>query len=281
MLQRKYFEAPLFNKRKVLLVGAEPSVQGLTSTFLVTMGWTCTAATQEAVSAVLQREAFDAVLIDLGPSEAKAEQAILRIKQIRPSLSDRMLVISNGLADREIVELIERHDLVQVSQEGLLQQLWSTLQDLVAPSRSREGGPRGMQIARMIFDSFRYPLPAGLRGLSRGSSLGARQIAYQYKQAIIDLSIDLAEGTGRISLAGQVLDSERKGKTEGLPVLLVGGTGTLVRTATNKFGEFQIEFDPADDLSIQVRLGERSWVLVPLGKMDWVKKLRPSSQAGS
>src|SRR5882672_9947361 len=190
MVQKKHLGMPLFSKRKVLLVGTGPSVQGLISTFLVTMGWTCTmAATQEEVPAVFQREAFDAVLIDLGSSEAKAEQAILRIKQIRPSLADRMLVISNGLADREIVELIERHDLVQVSQEGLLQQLWSTLQDLVAPSRSREGGPRGMQIARMIFDSFRYPLPAGVRGLSPG----ARQIAYQYKQAIIDVSVDFGE----------------------------------------------------------------------------------------
>jgi hypothetical protein len=225
----------------------------------------------------LQREAFDAVLIDLGPSEAKAEQAILKIKQIRPSLADRMLVISNGLADREIVELIERHDLVQVSQEGLLQQLWSTLQDLVAPSRSREGGPRGMQIARMIFDSFRYPLPVGVRGLSPG----ARQVAYQYKQAIIDVSVDFGEGPGRISLTGQVLDGEKKGKNEGLSVLLVDGARTLVRTATNQFGEFQMEFDSADDLNLEVRLGERSWVSIPLGKMDWVKKLRSSSQAGS
>jgi len=277
MLQRKYSEAPLFNKRKVLFVGAEPSVQGLISTFLTTMGWTCTVATQDTVSAVLQREAFDAVLIDLGPSEAKAEQAILRIKQIRPSLADRMLVISNGLADREIVELIERHDLVQVSQEGLLQQVWSALQDIVVPPRSREGGPRGMQTARMIFDSFRYPLPVGVRGLSPG----ARQIAYQYKKAIIDVSVDFGGGPGRISLTGQVLDGERKGKNEGLSVLLVDGARTLVRTATNQFGEFQMEFDSADDLNLEVRLGERSWVSIPLGKMDWVKKLRLGSQAGS
>ncbi len=276
MLQRNHFEAPILHKRKILLLGVEPSVQGLISTFLVTMGWTCTvAATQEAVSTVLQREAFDAVLIDLGSSVAPAEQAILRIKQLRPSLADRMLVISNG-SDREMAELIERLDLVQVSQEGLLQQFWSTLQELVAPSRSREAAPRGMQIARMIFDSFRYPLPAGVRSLCPVT----RQIAYQYKQAVIDLSVDFAERSGRIALTGQVLDGERKGKNEGLSVLLVDGTGTLVRTATNQFGEFQIEFESADDLSIQVRLGERSWVLVALGKMDWVKKLRSSAPTG-
>jgi CheY-like chemotaxis protein len=278
MLQRKHFEAAIFSKRKVLLVGTEPSVQGLISTFLVTMGWICTVATtQETVPDVLQREAFDAVLIDLGPSVAAAERVILRIKQIRPSLADRMLVICNGSPDREKAELMERHDLVQVSQEGLLQQLWSTLQDLVAPSRPREAALRGVQIARLIFDSFRYPLPAGVRGVSPG----IRQIAYQYKQAIIDLAIDFTEKPSRISLAGQVLDRERKGKNEDLPVLLVDGTGTRVRTATNQFGEFQMEFESDDDLSIQVRLGERCWVSIPLGKTDWMRKLRSSSQAGS
>jgi CheY-like chemotaxis protein len=278
MLQKRNLEAPLFNKRKVLLVGVEPSVQGLISTFLVTMGWTCTAvATQEAVSAVLQRETFDAVLIDLGPSAAKAEQAILRIKQTRPSLADRMLVISSGLADAEIAELIERHDLVQVSQEGLLQQLWSTLQDLVAPSRSRDVSARSMQTARMIFDSFRYPLPAGVRSLSPG----ARQIAYQHRQAIIDVSVDFGEGVGRVSLTGQVLDGEKKSRNEGLPVLLVDGNGTLLRTATNQFGEFQMEFESADDLNLEVRLAERSWVSIPLGKLDWVQKLRSRSQTGN
>ncbi len=234
------------------------------------------AATQETVPDVLQREAFDAVLIDLGTSVATAERVILRIKQIRPSLAGRILAISNGSPDREMAELMERHDMVQISQEGLLQQLWTTLQDLVAPSRSREATLRGSQIARLIFDSFRYPLPAGVRGVSPG----IRQVAYKYKQAIIDLAVDFTERPGRISLTGQVLDGERKGKNEGLPVLLVDGTGTLVRTATNQFGEFQMEFESADDLSIQVRLGERSWVLIPLGKADWVKKFRSSSSTG-
>jgi CheY-like chemotaxis protein len=262
MLQRKNFEAPLVHRRKVLLVGAEPSVQSLISTFLATMGWICTVVpTKEEAPVILQREAFDAVLIDLGSSETSAEQAILRIKQIRPSLADRMLVISNGVADREMIELIERHDLIQVSQEGMLQQLWITLQELFTSSRSRDLSPRAMQIARMIFDSFRSPLPVGVRSVFPG----ARQFAYQHKRTTIDRS-------GRASLAGQVLDAEKKGKNDGLSVLLVSGMGTLARTATNQFGEFHLECELPEDVSIEIRLGERSWVLVPLGKMDWAGK---------
>src|SRR5258708_6830727 len=97
MFQRKNSEAPLVHRRRVLLIGAEPSVQSLISTFLATMGWTCTVVqTKEEAPVILQREAFDAVLIDLGSSETSAEQAILRIRQTRPSLEDQMLLISNG-----------------------------------------------------------------------------------------------------------------------------------------------------------------------------------------
>jgi hypothetical protein len=262
-------EAPSVQRRKALLVGAEPSVRGLISTFLHTMGWMCTVIqNKEQTPAILQREAFDAVVIDLGRSEAEAERTILGIKQIRPSLCDRMLVISHGAVDGRVLELIERYDLIHLSQEGLLPQLWTALQDLVVTPRSRELAARAMQVARMIFDSFRYPLPAGVRS----SPSAARQLAYQHNKTIIDLSVELAEGSGRMSLTGQVLDGERKGRNDGLPVLLVSSVGTLARTATNQFGEFHVECDFPQDLSLEIRLGERSWALVPLGKMDWAAK---------
>jgi CheY-like chemotaxis protein len=277
MLQSKNPEAPSVQRRKVLLVGAEPSVQGLISTFLVTMGWTCTVVPdKEETPATLQREAFDAVVIDLGRSETRAEQAILTIKQIRPSLGDRMLAISSDVGDHKMSELMERHGLIQLSQEGLLPQLWAALQQLFVSPRSRELPPRGMQVARMIFDSFRHPLPGGVRG----SSPAARQLAYQHNKTIIDLSIQFAEGSGGLSLAGQVLD-ERKGKNDSLSVLLVSGTGTLARTATNEFGEFHLECEFPEDASLEIRLGERSWVLLPLGKMDWAEKQVPARPAES
>src|SRR5215472_17391964 len=125
-------EAPPVQRRKVLLVGVEPSVQGLISTFLLTMGWTCTLLqNMEEAPAILQQEGFDAVVIDLGGSEVQAEKTILKIKQIRPSLGDRMLVIPGSAADRRMLELVERHALIQLSLDGLLPQLWAALQELV------------------------------------------------------------------------------------------------------------------------------------------------------
>jgi len=274
MLQRKNPEFHSPQRRKILLAGAEPSVQGLISTFLLTMGWTCTVVqAMEEVPGILQRETFDAVVIDLGRSEANAEQTILKIKQIRPSLADRTLVISSG-ADREMLELMERHDLIQLSQESMLPQLWAALQEFFVAPRLRETSPHNMQGARLIFDSLRYPLPAGVRGMAPG----ARHLAYQHKKTIIDLSIELEEGSGRTSLAGQVLGGEWKGKNDGLSVLLVSGEGTLVRTATNQFGEFHAEGDFPEDVRLEVRVAERYWVSVPLGQMGWGGKRKSSSQ---
>jgi CheY-like chemotaxis protein len=269
MLQAKNFDAPSVQRQKVLLVGAEPSVQSLISAFLATMGSMCTvASSKEEAPAILEREVFDAVLLDYGRWDGGADEFILRIKQIRPSVADRIVVITNGTADRGMMELIERHDLFQVSQEGLVQQLWATLQELFVSRRPWQLPVRRMGIPQIIFDSFRSPMTAGVRSLSPG----ARQLGYQHKSTIIDLSIEFLEGSDRISLAGQVLDAERKGMNDGLSVLLVSGFATLVRTATNQFGEFHLEFESAENVSLEIRVGERSWVLVPLGKMDWAGK---------
>lgn len=265
-------DAPSVQRRKILLAGMAPSVHSLISTFVFSMGWACTVIqNNQEMPAALEREAFDALVIDLGRSHADAEQTILRIKQMRPSLGDRLLVIGSA-PEPEIVELVERYDLIQLSQEGLLPQLWATLQELLVSPRSRELPSRGMPVARMIFDSLRYPMPPGIRG----SSPGPRQFAYQHKKTIIDLSIEFAERSGLTSLTGQVLDGERKNKIDGLPVLLVSGMGTLARTTTNQSGEFQMECRIPEDASLEIRLGERCWVLVPLGKMEWTTKRKSS-----
>lgn len=155
---------PSVQRRKVLLAGAEPSVQGLISTFLHTMGWSCTVVQKkEDAPAILQQEAFDAVVIDLGRSEMEAERTILKIKEMRPSLGDRMLVLG-GTGDRGVYELVERHDLIQLVQDGLLPQLWATLQELVSYPRFRELPSRGMPVARVMFDSLKNPPPSGIRG---------------------------------------------------------------------------------------------------------------------
>ena len=260
MTQPKQPDVPSAQRRKILLVGAQQSIQGLISTFLVSMGWTCTVVHNQAeIAAILQRDVFDALVIDLGNSEGEAEKAILTIEQIRPSLVGRILALNSQGADRQMLELIERHDLIQLSQERLLPHLWATLEERMALRRLRAVAPRSMPVARLVFDSLRQPL-SGVRTLSSGV------LAYQHGKTIIDLSIDVGHESGRTRLAGQVLSEESKGKMGDLSVVLVNGSGTLARTTTNQFGEFHIECEFHGDLSLEIRLGERNWVLLPLGK---------------
>jgi len=223
----------------------------------------------------LQRKVFDAVVIDLGPSEAEAEKVILGIEQIRPSLVGRILALNSRDTDRAMLELIERHDLVQLSQERLLPHLWATLEERVASPRLRELAPRTMPVARVIFDSQRQPLAAGVRS----ASTGARQLAYQHERTVIDLSVDVGHGAGRLRLTGQVLAHATKAKITDLSVVLVNGNGTLARTATNEFGEFHLDCEFPEDLSLEIRLADRAWILVPLGKIDG--KDDKNSQASS
>ncbi|HWZ78917.1 MAG TPA: hypothetical protein VNX87_20405, partial [Candidatus Sulfotelmatobacter sp.] len=96
-------------RKRLLLAGAGRSRQDI-STLLNTMGWACTAVSrpEDVLSAILG-DSFDAVLLDF--SCASAERIVLGIRDIAPSLSDKIAVISSGAANSEISELIERYDL--------------------------------------------------------------------------------------------------------------------------------------------------------------------------
>ncbi len=280
MFLRKNPEQRPGKRRKVLLVGADSPDRDSISTLLSTMGWTCAAVSvPEDVLAAIEREPFDAVLLDLDHSGADAEKTLLRIKEIRPSLSERIVAISSERVDPQALELIERHDLPHLFQEHLLSQLCTTLEDLFAPRGSHTVASRNIQVAKLLFDSFAVPSPPGVRSIRTAG----RHFTYEHNNTMIDVLVDCPAGSDRISLVGQVLDTAKaKGKNDSLPVVVVmGGSGTVARTTTNHLGEFNLEFEFAEDVSLEIRLGERSWVTIPLGQMDWVKKQMPNRATGT
>ena len=252
-------------KRRILLITEEPSLRSLISTFVVTMGCACAVASSTDVETILERETFDAVLLDADYSEIAVETVLLKTQESRPSLLTKILVIRSGLTAPHIIELIERHQLQQVSLESLLQQLWAVLQDIFTSPQRPKLTPHNMHTAQMVFDSFSWPAPIGLR-VSRTDS---RQLAYQHRTAIIDLLIE-PRGVGKIAIMGQVLQStKQRGESDSLPVLLVNGMKTIARTSTNQFGEFHLECASVRDACVEMRLREGAWVSLPLGKLDW------------
>jgi hypothetical protein len=217
----------------------------------------------------IQHESFDAVLIDVSNSGMSAEQVLVRLNELHPSLSVRMLAFSSGATSLELSELFERYGLRLISQKPLLVQIWARLEDLFAAPRAVKHVCRNIEVAQLIFDSFRLPLPAGLRSFHQSG----RQLAYQHKDKIVDVLIEPKTEFGRMSLAGQVMGSGvRTGENSGLAVLLLDGLKTVAGTVTNESGEFQLECDFLEDAGLQIRLGEGSWASIALGKMEWAQK---------
>lgn len=255
-------------RKKVLLVGFEPSTQDSITVVLNTMGWACVAVSDlEKVQPPLQ-QGLEAVVLSLKHSAKELERIILATKEIRPTLSERIVLVSSGVVRSEILELIERYDLSHLPQEKVLSRLWSTLEDLVAFPPWYRVAARNIGVARLLFDSLRMHGPIGVRS----SRTSGRRFVYEHNNTTIDVQLDVQPGSNRISLMGQVLNGNLPQAHENLAVVLNSRRGTLARTTTNRQGEFILQFEFAENVTLEIRVGERSWISVPLTQLEWAQE---------
>lgn len=116
-------------------------------------------------------------------------------------------------------------------------------------------------LARLVYDSFREPLPAGIR-TGRSAS---RQVLYEAGEICIDLRLEFENGGALVSLVGQVSNRQQPHQSlAGVPLVLMSGPELLARTLTNQYGEFQLEYEPRTSLSLHLGSQEH-WIQVPLG----------------
>lgn len=256
-------------RKKVLLIGFEPSIQDSIAVVLNTMGWSCVAVSDlKKVQPPLQ-QGLEAVVLSLNHSAEELERIIFATKEIRPTLSERIVLVSSAVVHSEILELIERYDLSHLPQEKVLSRLWSTLEDLVACPPWYRVAARNIGVARLLFDSLRMHGPIGIRS----SYTAGRRFVYEYNNTTIDVQLDVQPGSSRISLMGQVLDGTRpEASYEDLAVVLNARNGTLARSTTNRQGEFILQFEFAENVTLEIRVGERSWISVPLTQLEWAKE---------
>ena len=103
--------------------------------------------------------------------------------------------------------------------------------------------------ARLLYDSFREPLPAGVRTQQHLS----RQALYQAGDYSLDLRMENESGTSRVTLVGQIQNRKQPGKRlGGVPVLLLSGKQVLGQAVSNSLGEFQMEYAPTKHLRLFV-----------------------------
>lgn len=112
-------------------------------------------------------------------------------------------------------------------------------------------------VAQLMFDSFLQPSAAGVR--SSGAS--CRQLMYQTGSCCIDVRIETRPEKSRISLIGQIQDALSSDSMAQLPISLVEGKRTVVATETNSLGEFHMEFERSNKLSLSIGLRNKTLVM--------------------
>jgi len=129
-------------------------------------------------------------------------------------------------------------------------------------------------LARLVHDSMREALPAGIRaqaGLSRHA-------LYEAGSYFLDLQIALPHASGPVTLVGQLADRSNPAADVAVPVWLMQQKSVVASTLCDRFGEFQLEYTPARDLWLHLPLREAHKRLeIPLSRLtpEIPRALRP------
>ncbi len=114
----------------------------------------------------------------------------------------------------------------------------------------------------LIYDSFLAPEPAGLRS----SWQVGWQALYRAGDCCVDLRIEPDLRSSRAAIIGQISNRSlpETGMT-GLAVCLKSGKDVIAETLSNRFGEFQLEYDQRPRLQLCIYLdGGSKAILLPL-----------------
>jgi hypothetical protein len=107
-------------------------------------------------------------------------------------------------------------------------------------------------LARLVFDSFREPLSAGMRTQDRQT----RHTLYEAGGYCVDLRLEHQRPAHLATLVGQLADREHPGAdADDVRVELRTRREILARANCNRFGEFQLDYRPAPALRLDVILG--------------------------
>ena len=104
-------------------------------------------------------------------------------------------------------------------------------------------------LAHLVFDSFREPALAGVRGQQRIT----RQAMYEAGDYCVDLRMEQERGVSTVALVGQIVNRALPEQNiADIPILLMAGKEVLGRARSNQFGEFHLEYEPQQPLSLHV-----------------------------
>ncbi len=122
-------------------------------------------------------------------------------------------------------------------------------------------------LGRLVYDSFREPLPAGLRARHRIT----RHALYEAGNYSMDVRMEHQQGTPKVTLVGQIVNKAHPADLMAMrPIYLVSGKEILARACSNAFGEFQLEYEPKQHLRLYLQGGRtrQERIELPLSQLD-------------
>jgi hypothetical protein len=135
----------------------------------------------------------------------------------------------------------------------------------IFPVRVPELPRRGNRLpVELIFDSFLVPAPAGLRATWQMGWQGL----YRAGHCSLDLRIEPELESSRAAVIGQITNHVAPElEMANLPVSLRSGAVVVAETLSNRYGEFQMEYDRQSQLKLCIALGDSKSIQVPLKKI--------------
>ena len=121
------------------------------------------------------------------------------------------------------------------------------------------------QFAQVLFDSMKEPALAGVRSSTKAS----RQMTVKAEPFVIDLQLDSDSVRGRVSLTGQILNSQNSQTViNGADVVLLDAEKLIQKTKANELGEFYLDFSHQENLRLFINIRSERAIGIILPSMD-------------
>ena len=124
-------------RRKVLIIEEETAIRNLLYFLRANLGSGYDAdCGAEHVLWAFGRETFDRILLDLRYSNSCPGLAPSKIRDLRPNLMGRVLVVSGELTDPATARLLDGYCLPRVRHKQVFENVWGRLRSLLRTSKA-------------------------------------------------------------------------------------------------------------------------------------------------
>lgn len=233
--------------QRVLIISDNVQDRETMRLLLASMGcrWVLASSLEEAIR-ILSRGSVAAAVLDSRATSWEPGRKNENLHDMVKYLAGRLILVVGENNDPRAMGFAQGYSLPIVRRERWAQELWGSLEAwLHQPAIAR----LVKEAAQLIVDTFRQPLPAGIRHIR--SSI--RHLLYETSSHAVDVSFERVPDSNSIRLAGQIISNvEPQRSLNGVRVALLGAKGLLGVAVTNQSGEFLFEFEKEPKIVIEI-----------------------------